>query len=102
MEGGNCQSSAGRCKLSQRVCDQISHIDLISSDSTILVLGRWGAPGERQWGGASCGTCYTLGSSSGCLGEKKRSFIESLNGCVTVELHYYCITVSLAGHAHTW
>jgi len=45
MEGGNFQSSAGRCKLSQRVCDQISHIDLISSDSPVLVLGRWGAPG---------------------------------------------------------
>ena len=40
MEGGNCQSSAGCCKLSQRVCDQISHIDLISSDSPVLVPGR--------------------------------------------------------------
>ena len=67
MEGGNCQSSHPICSEPLYcICEHICNIDTVVLDPPIPVLGRWGAPVERQWSRTSCKSCYILWSSSGC------------------------------------
>ena len=47
-EGENGELSAGRYKLIPHVSGMLSHVDIVVSNPPILVLGRWGAPEERQ------------------------------------------------------
>ena len=86
MEVGNCPLSVVCCEQCMCVSGLISHVDVVVLNPPIPVLGRWGAPVKRQWGGARCTWFFNidLGSSSGCLGGKKRMWITE---CVNVALH---------------
>ena len=47
-EGENGELSADRYKLIPHVSGILSYVDIVVSNPPILVLGRWGAPEERQ------------------------------------------------------